>query len=74
MEPSAIRSGNPPNRSPIFDSESLVKPKRRPRIVATELRRDVSQELDDHFEIVIDSNHDRRYAYVFRGESAGHPK
>jgi len=36
-----------------------------PRIVATELRRDVSQDLDDHFEILIDSIHDRRGAYVF---------
>jgi uncharacterized protein DUF5916 len=35
------------------------------RIIATELRRDVSQELDDHFEILIDSSHDRRDAYVF---------
>src|SRR5262249_29099639 len=35
-------------------------------IIATELRRDVSQELDDYFEIVIDSNHDRRNAYVFQ--------
>lgn len=35
------------------------------RIIATELRRDVSQDLDDHFEILIDSNHDRRSAYVF---------
>ena len=35
------------------------------RIVATELRRDVNQDLDDHFEILIDSNHDRRGAYVF---------
>src|SRR4029077_11261858 len=29
------------------------------RIMATELRRDVSQDLDDHFEILIDSNHGR---------------
>jgi hypothetical protein len=36
------------------------------RIIATELRRDVSQDLDDHFEILIDSNHDRRGAYVFQ--------
>src|SRR5205085_10947430 len=36
------------------------------RIVATELRRDVSQELDDYFEIIIDSSHDRRNAYVFQ--------
>jgi uncharacterized protein DUF5916 len=35
------------------------------RIIATELRRDVSQDLDDHFEILIDSNHDRRDAYIF---------
>jgi Domain of unknown function (DUF5916) len=35
------------------------------RIMATELRRDVSQDLDDHFEILIDSNHNRRGAYVF---------
>ena len=37
----------------------------RARIVATELRRDVSQDLDDHFEILINSNHDRRSGYVF---------
>jgi len=36
------------------------------RIIATELRRDVSQELDDYFEIIIDSSHDRRNAYVFQ--------
>ena len=36
------------------------------RIIATELRRDVSQELDDYFEIVIDSAYDRRNAYVFQ--------
>ncbi len=30
------------------------------------LRRDVSQHLDDYFEIVIDSAHDRRNAYVFQ--------
>src|SRR5947207_2876095 len=36
------------------------------RIVATELRRDVPQELDDYFEIIIDSAHDRRNAYVFQ--------
>jgi Carbohydrate family 9 binding domain-like len=35
------------------------------RIVATELRRDVSQDLDDHFEILINANHDRRGGYVF---------
>ncbi len=35
------------------------------RIVATELRRDVGQDLDDHFEILINSNHDRRGGYVF---------
>ena len=37
-----------------------------PRIIARELRRDVSQDLDDHFEILIDSNRDRRGAYVFQ--------
>jgi hypothetical protein len=35
------------------------------RIVATEMRRDVSQDLDDHFEILINANHDRRSGYVF---------
>jgi Domain of unknown function (DUF5916) len=35
-------------------------------IIATELRRDISQELDDYFEIIIDSAHDRRNAYVFQ--------
>src|SRR6266852_1014362 len=34
--------------------------------VATQLRRDVTQELDDYFEIVIDSRRDRRNAYVFQ--------
>src|SRR5437764_10944920 len=36
------------------------------KIVARELRRDVAQELDDNFEIIIDSAHDRRNAYVFQ--------
>jgi hypothetical protein len=40
-------------------------------IVATELRRDVSQELDDYFEIIIDSSHDRRNAYVFQINALG---
>jgi len=34
-------------------------------VTGSELRRDVSQDLDDYFEIVIDSRHDRRNAYVF---------
>src|SRR5438552_7628695 len=41
------------------------------RIVATELRRDVPQELDDYFEIIIDSAHDRRNAYVFQVNPLG---
>src|SRR6266481_3374101 len=41
------------------------------RIVATELRRDVSQELDDYFEIIIDSAHHRRNAYVFQVNPLG---
>jgi hypothetical protein len=40
-------------------------------IVATELRRDVSQELDDYFEIIIDSARDRRNAYVFQMNPLG---
>jgi Domain of unknown function (DUF5916)/Carbohydrate family 9 binding domain-like len=47
-----------------FDSEPS-------KIVATELRRDVSQELDDYFEIIIDSSHDRRNAYVFQVNPLG---
>ena len=47
-----------------FDSNPLG-------IVATELRRDVSQELDDYFEIIIDSAHDRRNAYVFQVNPLG---
>jgi len=35
------------------------------RIVASELRRDADQSLDDHFEILIDETHDRRDGYVF---------
>jgi hypothetical protein len=38
----------------------------RDGIAATQLRRDVTQELDDYFEIVIDSRHGRRNAYVFQ--------
>ncbi|HKR32240.1 MAG TPA: carbohydrate binding family 9 domain-containing protein [Terriglobales bacterium] len=34
-------------------------------VTSSELRRDVSQDFDDYFEIVIDSRHDRRNAYVF---------
>lgn len=41
------------------------------RIVATELRRDVSQDLDDHFEVLIDSNRNRRGAYVFEVNPLG---
>src|SRR3989440_1540565 len=41
------------------------------RIIATELRPDVSQDLDDHFEILIDSNHNRRGAYVFEVNPLG---
>jgi len=41
------------------------------RIVARELRRDVPQELDDYFEITIDSAHDRRNAYVFQVNPLG---
>ena len=35
-------------------------------VIAAQLRRDVSQEFDDYFEIVIDSRRDRRNAYVFQ--------
>src|SRR5437588_6973443 len=41
------------------------------RIVSTELRRDVSQELDDYFEIIIDSSRNRRNAYVFQINPSG---
>src|SRR5206468_464512 len=40
-------------------------------IVATESRRDVSQELDDYFEIVIASAHDRCNAHVFEVNALG---
>lgn len=40
-------------------------------IVSTELRRDVSQASDDYFEIIIDSSHDHRNAYVFQVNSLG---
>ena len=40
-------------------------------IVASELRRDASQELDDYFEIIIDSDHDRRNAHVFQVNPLG---
>jgi len=41
------------------------------KIVATELRRDASQHLEDYFEIIIDSSHDRRNAYVFQVNPLG---
>jgi hypothetical protein len=40
-------------------------------VVASQLRRDVSQEFDDYFEIVIDSRRDRRNAYVFQVNPLG---
>src|SRR6266446_5384958 len=39
--------------------------------IATQLRRDVTQELDDYFEIVIDARRDRRNAYVFQVNPLG---
>ena len=39
--------------------------------MATELRRDLPQNLDDYFEILIDSTHDRRNAYVFQVNPLG---
>ncbi|HKU20089.1 MAG TPA: DUF5916 domain-containing protein [Terriglobales bacterium] len=44
---------------------------RAAQMVATELRRDLSQALDDYFEIIIDSTHDRRNAYVFEVNALG---
>jgi hypothetical protein len=41
------------------------------KIAARELRRDVSQEFDDYFEIVIDSSRNRRNAYVFQVNPLG---
>lgn len=35
-------------------------------VAASQLRRDVSQEFDDYFEIIIDSRRDRRNAYLFQ--------
>jgi hypothetical protein len=40
-------------------------------IVASELRRDATQELDDYFEIIVDSDHDRRNAHVFQVNPLG---
>jgi len=40
-------------------------------VIATQLRRDVTQELDDYFEIIIDSRLDRRNAYVFQIDPLG---
>jgi len=39
--------------------------------VATELRRDLQQNLDDYFSIAIDATHDRRNAYVFQFNPLG---
>jgi len=47
-----------------YDSESS-------KIAATQMRRDVSQELDDYFEIVIDSSHNRRNGYMFQVNPLG---
>ncbi len=40
-------------------------------VIASQLRRDISQEFDDYFEIVIDSRRDRRNAYVFQVNPLG---
>src|SRR5438876_6853569 len=50
----------------IFCHNSAVN-----RIVSTQLRRDVTQELADYLEIVIDARHDRRNAYVFQVNPLG---
>jgi hypothetical protein len=50
----------------LFCGDSTPK-----QIVASEMRRDVSQDLDDHFEILIDSRHDHRSAYVFQVNPRG---
>ena len=51
-------------RAVYFGIECLdTEPK---KIVASELRRDASQDMDDYFEIVIDSTHSHRNAYVFQ--------
>jgi hypothetical protein len=41
------------------------------KIAATQLHRDISQELDDYFEILIDSSHNLRNAYVFQFNPIG---
>lgn len=41
------------------------------RVIATEMRRDLTQDQDDYFEILIDSRHDRRNAYVFQVNPLG---
>src|SRR5438552_16461673 len=41
------------------------------KIAATRLHRYISQELDDYFEILIDSSHNRRNAYVFQFNPIG---
>lgn len=40
-------------------------------VIASQLRRDVSQEFDDYFEIIIDSRRDRRNAYLFQVNPLG---
>ena len=40
-------------------------------VIASQLRRDVSQEFDDYFEIIIDSRRDRRNAYLFQINALG---
>jgi hypothetical protein len=41
------------------------------KIAATQRHRDISQELDDYFEILIDSSHNLRNAYVFQFNPIG---
>lgn len=57
-------------RSEIFFG-ILCRDRKPNGIVATQLRRDVTQELDDYFEIVVDSRFDRRNGYVFQVNPLG---
>jgi len=41
------------------------------RIVGTEYRRDAALDADDHFEVILDTFHDRRNAFVFQTNPLG---
>src|SRR5215467_11147065 len=56
---------------PLWSSAPVIYDSAPSTIVATQLRRDLSQDLDDNFAVAIDSTLSHRNAYVFQVNPLG---